>query len=127
MILLDTDVLIQVTRKDPDAQSWFSSAFEEGPPIPGIVALEFVVGSRDRIELTRARKFIATLDIRWHAEDDQRLAYELVRRYKLSTGLSLNDCLIAAQALNLGATLFTFNLRHLAAIPGLDARAPYVR
>lgn len=37
------------------------------------------------------------------------------------------DFLIAAQALNRNATLYTFNLKHFGAIPGLDARAPYAR
>ena len=58
---------------------------------------------------------------------DSGLGLSLVKQHSLSTGLSLADFLIAAQALNRGAILYTFNLKHFGAIPGLDARAPYVR
>ena len=55
------------------------------------------------------------------------MAYDLVVRHRLSTGLGLADFLIAAQALDRGATLYTFNLKHFRAIPGLNAQAPYPR
>jgi predicted nucleic acid-binding protein len=48
----------------------------------------------------------------------------LIAAHRLSTGLSLPDFLIAAQAIHHSTTLFTFNLKHFAAIPGLDAKAP---
>lgn len=97
------------------------------PPIPGIVAIEFLVGSRNRLELERSRRFIDSLDVCWHTPRDNELAYRLVTQYRLSTGIGLSDYLIAAQAINLGATLYTFNLRHFGAINGLDVRPPYQR
>ena len=126
LILLDTDVLIQVTRRDPVAEAWFSQ-FPSGPPVPGIAVVELVIGSRNGVEMKRAREFVATLDVRWHTPDDNALAYDLVLKHKLSTGLGFADYLIAAQALNLNATLYTFNLKHFGAIPHLDAQAPYMR
>jgi predicted nucleic acid-binding protein len=127
VILVDTDVLIEFRRGDPRAVEWIASQGDVPLPIPGVVALEFVVGSRDGVELQRAKRFIGVLDVQWHDVADQALAYDLIGRYRLRTGLGLSDFLIAAQALNRKATLYSFNLKHFGAIEGLDIRAPYPR
>jgi len=40
---------------------------------------------------------------------------------------SSNGCLIAALAYRLGIPLYTFNVRHLGTVSGIDVRQPYVR
>lgn len=59
--------------------------------------------------------------------EDSSLAFDLVVTHTLGSGLGLADFLIAAQTLNLGGTLYTFNLKHFGAISQLDARLPYPR
>ena len=125
--LADTDVLIDFRRGTPEAGAWWSSLGTNLPTVPGIVAMEFIGGSINGRQLERARRFLGTLNTLWHDEKDHELAYNLTLLYRLSSGLSLADFLIAAQALNRKATLYTFNLKHFGAIPGLDARAPYFR
>lgn len=95
--------------------------------IPGPVALELAMGSRDNAEMMRARRFVDSLQIVWPNETDHSTALDLATQYGLSTGLSLVDFLIAAQAINRRATLFTFNLKHFSKIPGLLATSPYAR
>ena len=81
------------------------------------MAMESIGGSTNGRQLERARRFLGTFAVLWHSERD----------HQLSTGLSVVDFLIAAQALNRPATLYTFSLKHFGAIPGLDAQAPYPR
>ena len=91
------------------------------------VAMEFLIGSRNRLELDQARSLLNQFSIDWLTESDSQLALELVSKYRLSTGLGFADFHIAAQVSNRQATLFTFNLKHFGAIINLDVRAPYPR
>ena len=127
LTLVDTDVLIYFRRGTPEAGAWWSGLGTSIPTVPGMVAMEFIGGSLNGQQLERARRFLNTLAVLWHDEKDHRLAYDLMLKHRLSSGLSVADFLIAAQALNRQATLYTFNLKHFGAIPGLDARTPYKR
>jgi predicted nucleic acid-binding protein len=91
------------------------------------VALELVGGSRNRPELNRALRFVAALDVVWPTEEDGAKAYELLAMYRLSTGMSLFDFVIAAMCINRDAKLFTFNLKHYLAVDGLAVESPYLR
>ena len=127
MILLDTDVLIDIQRGHPSAVAWIGSQGLSDFKVSGAAAMELLAGSRNSLEHTRSANFLDRLPIEWLCERDNRLALELVRTYRLSTGLGFADFLIAAQALNNEATLFTFNVKHFGSIPRLDVIAPYVR
>jgi predicted nucleic acid-binding protein len=125
--LVDADVLIELQRKSPQAIAWAESARNIDVNVPGIAALELVIGSRDKNERDRASRFVGQLRVLWMNEADHLKAYELAEMYGLSTGLGLGDLLIAAQALNRNAVLLTFNLRHFGAVSGLKVVAPYAR
>jgi len=58
---------------------------------------------------------------------DSTLATRLIARLTLSSGLSLPDFLVAAQALNRRAVLCTFNVKHYSAVPGLGIEVPFPR
>ena len=126
MILFDTDVVIDLTHGGGPAFAFLASLGASSLPISSAVAMDFLVDSRYKVELQRAKALrafqIVALDMA-----DSRLALRLVERDRLSTGLSFADLLIAAQALNRGAILYTSDLRHFGAIPSLGARAPYPR
>ena len=85
------------------------------------------MGSRDKLEMARNERFLRGFDVEPLEAADTALTERLVVTHKLATGLGLGDFLIAAQSINRQATLFTFNLKHFRAIPGLDARMPYTR
>jgi predicted nucleic acid-binding protein len=126
MILLDSDLLIEVQRGQAKAALWLNGLMEP-VALPAPVAWELMFGSRDKNELAKAQRFLSSFDVEPLTSADSTLVEQLIGQYRLSTGLSLPDYLIAAQALNRQATLYTFNLRHYQAISGLDARAPYTR
>lgn len=127
MTLLDTDILVDIQRGHPPAIVWMRQLTLADFAVPGAAVLELLAGSRNGNELQKSSDFVSRLQVAWLAEADNELAAQLVERHRLSTGLSIADFLIAAQALNSKATLYTFNLKHFSAIPGLDAQAPYLR
>ncbi len=127
MSFLDTDVLIDITKGSKGAVGFLQALTTPTLTISSMVAMEFMIGSRDRFELQRAERVLMRCDVVGLNENDHAVSVSLVRRYCLSTGLSIVDFLIAAQALNRSAVLYTFNLKHSGAILGLDVRAPYAR
>jgi hypothetical protein len=89
--------------------------------------MELVMGSRTSQELAQTRKFLSSFQVIWPGAAEFKNAFELLTSLRLSSGLGIPDCLIAASALALNARLYTFNLKHFGAVPGLDVQQPYTR
>lgn len=126
MELVDTDVLIDVQRGHPPALAWFSG-LTELPSVPGFVVMELVQDARNLQEVQRATKLVAPLRVAWPTETDCARALSDFTAYHLSHGLGLVDALIAASAIGLSATLYTFNDKHYRVVPGLVTAQPYTR
>ena len=126
MDLVDTDVLIDVQRGHPPALAWFAS-LTELPRVPGLVVMELVQDARNAREIRKALKLAAPLQIVWPTELDCARALSDFAAYHLSHGLGLLDALIAACAIGLPATLYTFNDKHYRVVPGLVIAQPYSR
>jgi predicted nucleic acid-binding protein len=126
MKLLDTDVCIDLLRKQPEALAWFA-ALTETPGIPGFVALELVIGCRDTNELRRVRAFLRKFALVWPTETDLNNALTNYAPLKLAHGIGGMDVLIAATVTGRGDTLLTLNVRHFRAIPDLTTELPYTK
>lgn len=127
MILLDTDILIEIQRHRPEALAWVESLAGTESAIPAAVAFEMMVGAQNQRHLDQAAALVDGFQVVALTAEDSTRTLDLIRQHVLTTGLGLGDYLIASQALNRQATLYTFNLKHFSAIAGLDARAPYNR
>lgn len=126
MLLLDTDVLVDVLRGHAPAVEWFTG-LDELPSVPGLVVMELIqdADSKDRID--RALKLVAPLPVLWPSEADCDQALSTFREYHLSHNLGLLDSLIAACAVGSRASLCTFNVKHYRVVPELDLTQPYAR
>ena len=125
-MLLDTDVLIDLLRKHPPAEAWFSGV-SPLPDVAGFAAMELVNGCRDGNELRRVQRFLATFSILWPSDEDLSKALNDYLPLRLSTGIGLMDAVIAATAVGHNLPLATFNGRHFTAVPGLATVEPYTR
>ena len=126
MDLVDTDVLIDVQRGHPPALAWFAG-LTDLPAVPGYVVMELVQDARNGREVRRALKLVAPLPVIWPTELDCARALSVFTVYHLSHGLGLLDALIAACAVGLSGTLYTFNDKHYRMVPGLTTAQPYTR
>ncbi|HSU82379.1 MAG TPA: PIN domain-containing protein [Thermoanaerobaculia bacterium] len=124
MILLDTDVLIDIQRGRPQALAWFGG-LTELPAVPGFVAMELIQGAHNSQQVRDALKLVAPLPIVWPTEADYARALSDFAALHLTQGLGLLDSLIAACALGRSATLCTFNTKHYRAVAGLAIEEPY--
>ncbi|NIW98542.1 MAG: PIN domain-containing protein [Phycisphaerae bacterium] len=127
IVLLDTDVLVDCLRGTPSAQAWLASVEAEPFQVPGIVAMELLMGCHNQAELRRIQKFLHTFAVVWPEATEFARAYDLLAAHRLASGLSIPDCLIAAMTLSRSARLYTFNLKHFRIIDGLDVQEPYAR
>lgn len=89
--------------------------------------MELVMGCHDRSDLERIQRFLTTFEVVWPEATEFAAAYQLLLTHRLSSGLNIPDCLIAATALMRKAHLYTFNFKHFQVVPGLDVAQPYSR
>ena len=89
--------------------------------------MELVIGCRNQAELDHLQRFLRAFMVLWPDGSEFARAYEILVDLRLSSGISIPDCLIAAMALSRNARLFTFNLKHFQAVSGLDVQQPYLR
>ncbi len=126
MVLLDTDVLIDVQRGHPPALEWFGS-LQDLPAVQGYVVMELIQDARNAREVRQTLKLVAPLQIVWPTETDCARALSDFAVYHLSHRVGLVDALIAACAVGLSATLYTFNVKHYQIVPGLVIAKPHAR
>ena len=106
MILLDTDILIEIQRRRPIALEWVKSLETVESALPAAVAFEMLVGAENKRHLDQASALVDGFRVEAFTPYDSGRTLQLIRRYVLSTGLSLGDFMIAVQALNRRAPLF---------------------
>lgn len=126
MVVLDTDVLIDVQRGHPAALAWFAG-LGELPAVPGLVVMELIQGARNGQEVRDALRLTAPLRVVWPTEADCQKALADFTALHLSHGLGLLDALIAGCVVGLSAELCTFNQKHYRSVPGLVTLQPYTR
>jgi len=125
MILLDTDVMIDLLRKYPPAVAWLGSIGEEEVVLPGFVVMELIQGCRNKVEQQKVERELGTYGIAWPSSDTCDEALFVFASYHLSHRLGILDALIGQMAVALNVPLYTFNQKHYAAIPKLETVQPY--
>jgi hypothetical protein len=126
MVIVDTDVLVDVFRRYGPAVEWLEKAVAEDEVIlPGYVVMELIQGARSRDEQEKMRKTIGRYAILWPSEDTCNQATELLAKHHLSTGIGMIDALIGQLALDLGLPLHTCNKKHYENVSGLEIVEPY--
>jgi predicted nucleic acid-binding protein len=126
VLLLDTDVLLDVQRGHPAALAWFAS-LTELPSVPALVMMELIQGAQSESQVRAAQNLVRPLPIVWPTLAECKRALADFTVHYLSHGLGLLDALLAEMAIGLSAELCTFNSKHYANIPGLAAIEPYTR
>jgi predicted nucleic acid-binding protein len=127
MLLLDTDVMIEVLRGSPQAVSWLQSLGTTPLGLPGLVAMELLQGCRNRTEQQNIEKRLKPYQLFWPSPADCQGAYADFVAYYLSHSIGILDTLIAHTAIGVNAELATFNIKHYHTIANLQIVQPYKR
>ncbi len=127
MLLVDTDVMIDVMRNFPPAILWLQGLGDVQIGLPGLVSLELIQGCRNRTEQQRVKRLVSKFARFWPTSVDCERALEDFTNYGLSQNLGMIDALIAQTAVGLNAELATFNEKHYRVIANLKFIQPYSR
>lgn len=127
MLLLDTDVMIDVLRGSPQAVNWLQSLGTTPLGLPGLVAMELLQGCRNRTEQRKVEKQIKQYQLFWPAPTDYQRAYTDFAAHYLSHNIGILDTLIAHTAIGVNAELATFNIKHYRVLANLQLIQPYQR
>lgn len=127
MLLLDTDVLIDIMRNYVPAVAWLRELGVEEIALPGLVAMELVQGCRNKVEQQQVETLLRHYPLHWPSQLDSSRAFHLFSEFYLSDGIGLLDALIAETAVGLKLPLATFNEKHYRVVPDLDLIQPYNR
>ena len=120
MILLDSDVMVDLLRRYSPAVAWFDGLDDvELVALPGYVVMELIQGCRNKVEQDRVLRVVAHYGIVWLSPDDCARALETFTQYHLSHSAGLLDVLIGQTALAMDVPLYTFNQKHYRFIPGV--------
>jgi tRNA(fMet)-specific endonuclease VapC len=125
MILVDTDVAIDILRGHPPALNWLQSLGSTPLGLPGLVVMELLQGCQNKGEQQRVEKFCQPYTLCWPAEAHCQRALQDFAAFHLSNNLGLLDSLIAHTAVGLNEPLATFNVKHYGIVPGLSTIQPY--
>jgi predicted nucleic acid-binding protein len=126
MILLDSDVMIDILRNYPPAMEWFDALDEnEEIALPGYVLMELIQGCRNRAEQDRLQRAVDPYGVAWPTPEHCNKALDAFTIYHLSHNAGMLDVLIGQTALAMGLPLHTFNQRHYRFIEGLTTIQPY--
>ncbi len=90
------------------------------PAISLVTKMELIVGCRDNRELSALDRFLDQFDVIHLRPRISEQALELLRRFRLSHGLLIADCLIAATAVVENLSLISKNQRDFRFIEELD-------
>ena len=124
--IIDSSVLIDCLRGRTDAVAFLASQSSGGRARTHLlVAAELLAGARDKKELNLIDSFVGTFDLVVPTEADGLAALDLYRQFHLSHGVDWPDCQIAATALRLAVEVFTQNVKHFTAFPGVRVARAY--
>ncbi len=121
-MILDSDVLIEILRSNPQTSRWVAAQASTGETLrySPVSRAEIGAGMRRGEEEGIAALF-AGLDAMTIDATTGELAGERLLRYRRSHAVELADALIGASALQHGERLATFNRRHYPGIPHLTS------
>ena len=116
--LIDTDVLIDISRGNGDAAD-FVDALPEEIFIGRISAMELIIGARNKRDQKVIEEFISVYSIKELSESIGREAHQRLKQYAKSHGLTMADALIAATAIVNDLDLVSKNEKHFRPIKEL--------
>ncbi|MGQ9628171.1 MAG: type II toxin-antitoxin system VapC family toxin [Anaerolineae bacterium] len=112
LIIVDTDILIDVALQISEAIDFLAELEQKSTlAISAITQMELFVGCRSKTELRHTERFLRRFQVLKLNEQISDMAIDLLRRYRLSHGLTIPDALVAATAITVNQPFISKNQR----------------
>ncbi len=109
MILLDTNIIIELFKGNSETINLLKSIKEENFSISIITSMELYYGALNKRELNVIKKFLKNFELLPINEKISKISLDLIEKYSKSHGLEIPDALIAATAIYYDIPLLTYN------------------
>ena len=120
-VVIDTDILIDFGLDRDEAVNTMAVLEKNYLLTTSVItAMELYSGCRSKKDIKKVEELIADLRIRFVSKSISERAYDLMKKFRSSHGVEINDMLIAATAIETGAKMISKNQKHYQFIPGLD-------
>jgi predicted nucleic acid-binding protein len=101
LIIVDTDILIDVGRGDQLALNHLETLETNSIiAVSAVTQMELIIGCQNKKELRITERFLERFEILRLNEQVSNIAVKLLREYRLSHGLLIADAIIAATAIS---------------------------
>lgn len=110
--IVDTTVVVHYFRKNAAAREWVDSQSERLSVTP-ITWLEVIHGAPGKTGQATCKAILNGFDMEYLLPVDMDWAIQQMEKYRLSHGVSTNDCLIASVCRRLQVPLYTHNLKDM--------------
>ena len=122
--ILDTTVVVHYFRKNPAAQAWVDTQSDR-LSLVSVTWLEVMQGAGSKEKQATCKAILGRFDVIYLTDADQKWAMQQMEQFRLSHGVTTNDCLIASVCHRLQVPLYTHNLKDMTPIIGDLAVKPY--
>jgi len=119
MILLDTNILIQILKGDQLTIDKVQN-ISENIAISSISSMELYYGALNKAEVKKIEKFLSLFEIIHLNREISTTSIKLVQTYAKSHNLDIPDSLIASTAMVRNCKLLTYNVKDFKFIEGLS-------
>ena len=123
--LLDTNVLIDISRQIPVAVQWMQTQSSTVFGLPVLVCMELIDGVQNQLDRQRALKVIQQYPVIHLYTRDSKWAQAQHTKFKLSHNVGIGDALIASASARLKVPIYTLNTKHFSPLPDVQAIRPY--
>jgi predicted nucleic acid-binding protein len=121
LAIIDTDILIDFSLDRPDAIQTMAILEDKFLlSVSVITAMELYSGCRSKKDLKRVDELISDIHIEFVTKSISKTAFDLMKKFRSSHGVEINDMLIAATSLNLEAKMISKNQKHYKFIPDIE-------
>ena len=122
--IVDTTVVVHLFRRYEPALIWYGS-ISQPLSITPVTWLEVMYGANSKAKQAACKTLLDEFSLVYVLSTDQAWAMQQMETYRLSHGITTNDCLIAAVVYRLQLPLFTHNLKDMSPMLGNLAVRPY--
>jgi predicted nucleic acid-binding protein len=121
LVIIDTDILIDFSLDRSDAIQTMALLEDQFIlSVSVITAMELYSGCRSKKDLKRVDELLSDVHIEFVTKSISQKAFELMKKFRSSHGVEINDMLIATTSLNLEAKMISKNQKHYKFLPGID-------
>lgn len=111
MILCDTNVIIEVLKKNSSVIHAIEKIGIEKIAVSVITVMELYYGAVNKTELKKIKRHLSSITIFQVKEEISTVASDLIEQYAKSHGLQIPDALIAATSVYHDIQLYTNNTK----------------